>query len=51
MHVYLDIVSVFSDMFMCQTVLCFSKDFLTNQSIVSLPWLARDPDLAPIEHD
>ena len=33
-----------------KTAACLSRDFLTNQNIVTLSWPAGSPDLAPIEH-
>ena len=33
----------------CDAAAHLSRDFLTNQNIITLPWPARSLDLAPIE--
>ena len=54
---YLDIVSVSSDICLCvksccaKTAVRLSRDFLANKNIVTLPWPTRSLDLAPIEHN
>ena len=55
-HEFFNIVSEFSitclyaKTFYDKIAARFSRDFLTNQNIVLLPWRARSPDLVPIEH-
>ena len=35
---------------LCQDCRTFVQRLTNNQNIVTLPWIARSPDLAPIEH-
>ena len=54
-HVYLDIVSEFSDVCLCVKLCCsktaarLSRDFLTK-NIVTLLWPAGNNDMGPIKH-